>query len=365
MGDDRGMDPYSLQRMRILVVDDDELKVLVLERMLAAAGYKNVQSTRDPSMVARLCRHEPPDLILLDLHMPELSGFQVMATLAKLRLSGPPAPILVVTADNTPDARRLALSYGAIDFVTHPFDRGELELRVRNHLHTRRLALELEAVAGDHELRARRAERELDSARMDVLERLAHAAEFRDDETTLHAWRVGRLSGMIASTVGLSDEKCQALDRAARLHDVGEIAIPDEILFNKGPLSPTEWDVVRRRTTVGAQILAGSSSSLMQLPETIAHSHHERSDGQGYPDGLRAAAIPRPARIVALADVFDVLTPERAYEEAWTHDRARAQIADERGRRFNPRLVDAFLALDPHTLPGSASDPSLGRPASA
>ena len=232
------MDPYSLQRMRILVVDDDELKVLVLERMLAAAGYKNVQSTRDPSMVARLCRHEPPDLILLDLHMPELSGFEVMATLAKLRLSGPPAPILVVTADNTPDARRLALSYGAIDFVTHPFDRGELELRVRNHLHTRRLALELEAVAGDHELRARRAERELDSARMDVLERLAHAAEFRDDETTLHAWRVGRLSGMIASAVGLSGEECQALDRAARLHDVGKIAIPDEILFKQGPAQP-------------------------------------------------------------------------------------------------------------------------------
>ena len=354
------MDPDSLQRMRILVVDDNELQVLVLERMLAAAGYTNVQSTRDPSMVAPLCRHEPPDLILLDLHMPELSGFQVMATLAKLRQREPPAPILVVTADNTPDARRLALSYGAIDFVTHPFDRGELELRVRNHLHTRRLALELEAVAGDQELRARRAERELDSARMDVLERLARAAEFRDDESTLHAWRVGRLSATIGSAVGLSGEECQALDRAARLHDVGKIAIPDQILFKKGPLSSAEWEIVRRHPTVGAQILGGSSSSLMQLAETIARSHHERWDGEGYPDGLRAAAIPRPARIVALADVFDVLTHKRAYEEAWTHDRARVQIADERGRQFDPQLVDAFLALDPHTLPGSASDPSLG-----
>jgi len=354
------MDCDSLQRMRILVVDDNELKVLVLERMLAAAGYNNVKSTRHPSMVARLCRHEPPDLILLDLHMPELSGLQVMAALAKLPDSGPPAPILVVTADNTSEARRLALSYGAIDFVTHPFDRSELELRVRNHLNTRRLALELEALAGDHEQRARRAERELDSARMDVLERLAHAAEFRDDESTLHTWRVGRLSGMIAAAVGLAAEECEALSFAARLHDVGKIAIPDQILFKKGPLSPSEWEVVRRHTTVGAQILAGSASSLMQLAETIARSHHERWDGKGYPDSLRAATIPRPARIVALADVFDVLTHERAYGEAWTHERARAHITEERGRQFDPQLGDAFLALDPHTLPGSASDTSLG-----
>jgi putative two-component system response regulator len=353
------MDPVSLQRMRILVVDDNQLNVLVLERMLVAAGYSNVASTRDPSLVVSLCRQQPPDLILLDLHMPEVSGFQVMAALGKLPDSRPHAPILVVTADNTSQSRRLALSYGAIDFVTQPFDRSELVLRVRNHLHARRLALELEALAGDREQRARRAEQQLDSARLDILEQLAHAAEFRDNQSTLHTWRVGRLSGMIAAAVGLATPECETVSSAARLHDVGKIAIPDQVLFKHGSLSDSEWDTVRRHTTVGAQILAGNSSSLMQLAETIARSHHERWDGSGYPDGLRGAAIAPPARIVALADVFDVVTHERAYGDAWTHERARAHISDERGHQFDPQLADALLALDPRTLSGSTNEPPL------
>ena len=356
------MDQVLLQRMRILVVDDNPLNVLVTERMLAAAGYSNVESTRDPSLVVSLYRHQPPDLILLDLHMPEVSGFQVMAALAKLPQRGPPPPILVVSADSSTESRRRALSYGAIDFVTQPFDRSELELRVRNHLHARRLALELEALAGDQEQRARRAERALDGARLEVLERLAHAAEFRDDQSTLHTWRVGRLSGMIAAAVSVKPEECERLTLAARLHDVGKIAIPDQVLFKRDPLSDSEWDIVRSHTTVGAQILAGSASPLVVLAETIARSHHERWDAGGYPDALRGSAIPQSARIVALADVFDVLTHERPYGEAWTHDRARANVSDERGGQFDPQLVDAFLTLDPRTLVGSADEPSLGSP---
>ena len=356
------MSQFSLQDMRILVVDDNEVTVMALEHLLANAGYSNVKSTRDPSLVVPLCRDQPPDLILLDLHMPDVSGFQVMSALAKVPHRGPPAPILVVTADGTPEARRRALSYGAIDFVTQPFDRSELELRVRNHLHTRRLALELEALAGDQEQRARRAEGELDSARLEVLERLAHAAEFRDNESTLHPWRVGRLSGKIAAAVATPPDECERLAFAARLHDVGKIAIPDEILFRRGPLNPSEWEVVRRHTEVGAQILAGSSSPLVQLAERIARSHHERWDGQGYPDRLRGAAIPRPARIVAVADVFDVLTHERAYGAAWTHERARDHVAGEREHQFDPQLVDAFLALDAGTLAGSAGESLLATP---
>jgi putative two-component system response regulator len=357
------MDQGLLARMRILVVDDNPLNVRVIERMLKAAGYSNIETTGNPSRVVTLYRNQPPDLILLDLHMPEVSGFQVMAAISKLPQSGPPPPILVVSADDSAESRRRALSYGAIDFVTQPFDRSELELRVRNHLHARRLALELEALAGDHEQRARRAERELDSARLEVLERLAQAAEFRDDESALHPWRVGRLSGMIAAAVSVDPEECERLALAARLHDVGKIAVPDQILFKRDPLTDAEWEVVRRHTTVGAQILAGSSSPLVALAETIARSHHERWDGAGYPDALRGSAIAQLARIVALADVFDVLTHERAYGgEAWTHERARGHIADERGRHFDPQLVDAFLALDPRTLAGSAGEQSLGSP---
>ncbi|MGP0048331.1 MAG: HD domain-containing phosphohydrolase [Solirubrobacteraceae bacterium] len=342
------------QQMRILVVDDNPVNVMVLERTLATAGYSNIKSTGDPAAVVMMCCDEPPDLILLDLHMPEVTGFEVMAALAKLPPKGPPPPILVVTADNTAEVRKRALSYGAIDFVTSPFDRGELELRVRNHLHARRLALELEALAGDQEERARRAENALDGARMEVLERLAHAAEFRDDESRLHTWRVGRLSGMIADARSLAPGMCEQLSLAARLHDVGKIAVPDEILFKRGSLDPAEWEVVCRHTTVGAQILSGSTSPLVALAESIARSHHERWDGGGYPDGLREAEIPLPARIVAVADVFDVLTHERPYGDAWTHERARAHLNEQRRRQFDPEMVDAFLALDPGTLPGSA-----------
>jgi putative two-component system response regulator len=361
-GDDKDMDQVWIQRMRILIVDDNPLNVRATERMLAAAGYSNIESTGNPSMVVSLYRQQPPDLILLDLHMPELSGFQVMAALAKLPQGGPPPPIVVVSADDSAESRRRALSYGAIDFVTQPFDRSELELRVRNHLHARHLALELEALAGDQEQRARRAEHALDSARMEVLERLAQAAEFRDDQSTLHTWRVGRLSGMIAAAVSVEPEECERLALAARLHDVGKIAIPDQILFKRAPLSDSEWVVVRTHTTVGAQILAGSASPLVALAETIARSHHERWDGGGYPDALHKSAIPIPARIVALADVFDVLTHKRSYGDAWTHERARAHISDERGRQFDPQIVDAFLALDPGALAGSAGEQSLGSP---
>ena len=353
------MSNLALESMRILIVDDNELNVVVLEKMLATSGYSNVMSTTDPSRVVGLCAQRPPDLILLDLHMPEVSGFQVMAALAKEPHPGPPSPILVVTADNSSEARRCALSYGAIDFVTQPFDRSELELRVRNHLHTRRLALELEAVAGDSEERACRAEHELDSARMEVLERLVHAAEFRDDEGTLHTWRVGRLSGMIAAGVSFTPEQCEQLAFAARLHDVGKIAVPDELIFKRGPLSSSEWELVRRHTTVGSQILSGSDAPLMKLAETIARSHHERWDGGGYPDGLHRTDIPLAARIVAIADAFDVLTHDRAYGAAWTHERTRAHIAAEQGRQFDPELVAAFLALDPRILPGSAADVTL------
>jgi putative two-component system response regulator len=357
------MDQFAVQQMRILVVDDNSVTTRATERMLAAAGYSNVESSRDPTQVPAICERHPPDLILLDLHMPQLTGFQVMAALAKVPSSGPPPPIVVVTADSSPDARRRALSYGAIDIVTQPFDRAELELRVRNHLHTRRLALELEALAGDREQRARRAERELDSARMEVLERLAHAAEFRNDESALHTWRVGRLSGQIAAGIAMAPDDCEPLAFAAGLHDVGKIAIPDQILFKQTRLSPAEWDVVRRHTEVGAQILAGSSSSLVQLAATIARSHHERWDGSGYPDRLRTTNIPVQARIVGLADVFDAVTHDRPYDVAWTHERARAHIRGERERHFDPQIVDAFLALDPRTLPGSSEDLSLIAPA--
>jgi putative two-component system response regulator len=186
---------------------------------------------------------------------------------------------------------------------------------------------------------------ELELARTETLERLARAAEFRDDETQQHAERIGLLAAMLGAELGLPAARVDDLRRAAPLHDVGKLAVPDAILLKPGRLDAAEFAVMRRHTTAGARILAGSSSPVLRLAEQIALTHHERWDGGGYPRGLVAEGIPLAGRIVAVVDVFDALTHERPYKEAWPVGRALAEIAACRGTQFDPQVVDAFLAL--------------------
>lgn len=353
--DHTSMDDSALQAMRILVVDEHP------ERILAIAGYSNTRSTRDPSPLEPAGRDQPPHLIPLDLHMPEVSGFQVMAwpANAELPYTGPPAPVLVLTADGTREARRRALFCGAIDFVTKPFDGGELELRVSPHLHARRITLELDLRAGDQEQRAR-AEHVLDSTRPEVLQRPADAAEFRDNALTLHTWRVVRLSGTIAADLGVAPHECERLTFAARPQDMGRIAIPDEFLFERAPLSPSECDAVQHHTIVGG------TDRGRQLPLTGAGCRDDRSLSSRTLGRWRLPG--RPARScdpISGTDrrggrVCDVLTHECAYASAWTHERARAHISVERERQFDPQPVGTFPSLDPGTFAGKAGEASLG-----
>jgi len=329
---------------RILIVDDNDANSELVREILLEAGYGNVQTSRDAPGVARLCRLDPvPDLLVLDLQMPGMSGFQVMAELGDMLQKPPFLPVLIVTADVTLATRRRALSLGAQDFLTKPVDAVEVLLRTRNLLRAHLLQRELNDLVTSRT-------RDLDLARIEVVQRLALAAEYRDDDTHHHIERVGRSTKIIATSLGLATNAVDRLALAAPLHDVGKIGIPDSILLKPGPLTDEEMRVMRTHVTIGACILAGSPSPVICAAAEIARFHHERWDGCGYLDGLAGEQIPLGARIAALADVFDALTHARPYKEAWTVERAVAEIVDQRGRAFDPAIVDAFSRLDHETL---------------
>jgi putative two-component system response regulator len=324
---------------RILVVDDEEVNLHVLERILRSAGCGEVLTTTDPTEVVRLYRDHDPDVVLLDLHMPKLDGLGVMR---QLRAAAPPqayVPVLVLTGDSSAKARRQALSAGAKDFLTKPFEVDEVLLRIRNLLETRHLHREIVTQNQLLEQRVRQRTTELEGAYLDTLERLAIAAEFRDDETGRHTERVGEVAVMLGTALDLPEEDLFLIRRAAPLHDVGKIGIPDSILRKPGPLTAEEWEIMKTHATIGARILAGGRSRVVQLAEEIALHHHERWDGEGYPAGVAGEAIPLAGRLVMVADVFDALTSERVYREAWPAEKVLGYIKLHAGRRFDPRIA--------------------------
>ncbi|HEY8584429.1 MAG TPA: HD domain-containing phosphohydrolase [Capillimicrobium sp.] len=330
----------------MLVVDDEPANVLALRALLTSWKLRDVQTTTDPREALALCETSPPDLVMLDLQMPRMDGFAVLEQL-RSRLRGPIAlPVIVLTADMSIETRRRALAAGARDFVTKPFDPEEVRLRVCNLLEMRALQLQHAASEAALEARVRRRTAELEGAQMEMLQRLALAAEFRDDSTGEHTQRVGRTSRLIAEALGLPREEVERIGLSAPLHDVGKIAVSDTILLKRGALTAGERRTMQRHTVIGGRMLRGSGSQLLQTAERVALTHHERWDGTGYPHGVAGPDIPVPGRIVAVADVFDALTHERPYKAPWPVEQAVEEIASERGRRFEPRVVDAFLELE-------------------
>lgn len=337
-------------RARILVVDDEPANVLLIERLLERWGYESITSTTDSSQVMFLTEQERPHLLLLDLSMPPPDGFEVMKLLAERDVSGRRFPVLVLTADASAATRERALSSGANDFLTKPFDRTEVRLRVQNLLSTHLLQLELESHNELLEQRVRERTRELEDARREILARLALAGEYRDDATHQHAQRVGRTTALLAEQLGLPQDDVELMRRAAPLHDIGKVGVPDTILLKPGRLTEDEFEVVKGHTVIGSRILAESVSSVLRAGQVIAHSHHERWDGAGYPAGLAGEEIPLAGRLVAVADVFDALTHERPYKSAWTCDDAVAEVRRVAGAQLDPNVVQAFDCLDPRTL---------------
>lgn len=327
---------------RILIVDDQPENLRLLERLLERAGYAHVRTLADSREAVGAVLDWRPHLILLDLVMPSLDGFQVMSALEPHRRDTY-LPILVLTGDQRVEAKHRALSSGAADFVDKPFDMVEVLLRIDNLLQIRFLQASLRDQNAFLEEKVRERTSELEAARLEVLERLAQAAEYRDDATGEHTRRVGVLAARVAERMGLEWQTVDHLRRAAPLHDVGKIAIPDAVLLKPGRLTEAEFERMKTHTTVGARLLGGGRSELMQMAETVALSHHERWDGLGYPDGIAGEAIPLPARIVAVVDRFDALSHDRPYRPAWPAERVRQQIADWGGTQLDPRVVEIFL----------------------
>jgi len=342
---------------RILIVDDEPANVDLLRRVLERAGFARIESTNDSREALELYVRFRPDLILLDLHMPHRDGLEIMDELNQIAEASY-LPILMLTGDDTQEAKREALSRGAKDFLNKPFSKDEVLLRIGTLLETRFLYLQIQSQNQMLEAKVRERTRELEAAQIETIERLARAAEFRDDNTGQHTARVGQMAALLARQIGMPDAQVALIRRAAPLHDVGKIGIPDSVLLKLGKLTPEEFEIVKTHTTIGARILSGSRAPILRLAEEIAFSHHERWDGDGYA-GIVSTAIPLAGRIVAVADVFDALTQKRPYKPAWPIADAMAEIDCQRGRQFDPSLVDAFLRV----IEGSDGDTELPRAA--
>lgn len=324
----------TIRDVPILIIDDEPANVALLERTLRQAGYTKLISTTDPETVPDLFRAARPDLVLLDLHMPRVDGFELLSA---IRDEDDAVPVLVLTADVTLEARRRALGSGALDLVLKPFDLAEVLLRVANLINTRTTHQSLTARIEQQEGDAHR-------ARLETLDRLAVAAEMRDDETGAHVARVGLIVERLALQVGLAADEAALFGRAARLHDLGKIGVPDHVLMKPGSLTEAEWTLMRRHTTMGADILRGSDSPMLRAAAEVAATHHERWDGDGYPGNLAGEAIPLAGRITTVADAFDAMTSDRRYRAARSVDEALAEVAANAGRQFDPDIAAALPA---------------------
>lgn len=333
----------EVHNARVLIVDDQPANVRLLRQMLTGAGYRDIRGVTDSREAFGVFLDFRPDLVLLDLQMPGMDGFAVMEQLQSTVAEDQYLPILVLTGDGGLNARERALGMGAKDFVDKPFHVIEVLLRIRNLLETRFLHLLLHDRKAALERQVQDRTRELFASQTEVLDRLAQAAEFRDVDTGEHAQRVGELAATLGAALELSTEQVALLRRAAPLHDLGKIGIPDSILRKPGPLAPDEFATMKTHTTIGARLLAGGGTSLMRMAQRIALSHHERWNGKGYPAGLQGPDIPVEARIVAVADYFDALTHDRPYRSAVMQAEVRELLRAERGQAFDPEIVDRFL----------------------
>jgi len=328
--------------MGILIVDDHKTNLLLLSSLAQSATGMDCQCYEDPIDALYSCESAIPNLVLVDYRMPNLSGNDFIRLFRKTRGCGD-IPIIMITTENDNDVRHEALTLGATDFLAKPINAGEFKLRVKNLL---ALNHALELLGDQAKLLQHEVDKVTDSVKQSERElvlRLAKAAEFRDPETGTHIIRMAHYSKLIAKKLGMPVEFQQLILEAAPMHDIGKIATPDHILLKPGRLDPDEMTIMRRHAEIGALILSGSNSGLIQLAEVIAGTHHEKFDGSGYPRGLSGAAIPLAGRIVTVADVFDALTSTRPYKRPWSFEDARQFLLDNVGTHFCPQCTTAFL----------------------
>lgn len=325
--------------MKILLVDDDQQSLDLIEGMLTPQNYE-VLKCGDGKAAVEIAKKEKLDLILLDILMPGMSGYET-ATLIKSQKTVP--IIIMVTALRENEDLLKGLESGADEFISKPFRREELLLRVKNMLKLREYQNELEDMVEKRTKKMHKALELAAEAHKEVISRLLLAAEYRDDATGNHVIRVGKYSRIIAFRMNLGVKFFDEIEIISQMHDIGKIGIPDKILLKPDKLNREEFEIMKTHTLIGARILANGTSTLIDMAYKVALTHHERWDGAGYPNGKKGDAIPIEGRIVALADAFDELTSNRPYRKAFSWERSLEIIENEKGTHFDPQVVDAFL----------------------
>jgi putative two-component system response regulator len=334
------------QNATILIVDDQMTNILLLESILQNAGYTKIHFTQDPTKVVSFVKELNPDLICLDIRMPQLNGFQVMGQL-KIIQKNTYLPILVLTSEEDRETRLRALESGAKDFLHKPFDKIEVLIRIRNLLEAsllnRIIMLQKETLEETVQVRTQ----QLKETQLEIVHRLAQAAEHRDNETGSHIVRMSNYALILGRACGMNEEECDILFHATPMHDVGKLGIPDRVLLKPGKLDADEWEIMKQHTVIGAQLLSNSQSPVIQMGEIIALTHHERWDGSGYPNRLSGEDIPLAGRICAIVDVFDALSSKRCYKEPWPLEKVMEELRSLSGIQFDPRLIEMFDELLP------------------
>ncbi|MEO7579611.1 MAG: two-component system response regulator [Massilia sp.] len=316
-------------RQPTLLAVDDEANNLQLLRQILQDDYR-LLFAKDGARALALVASERPDLILLDVMMPGMSGYEVCRAL-KADPATAPIPVIFVTALTDPADEVAGFEAGAVDYITKPVSPPIVRARVRTHLSLVRLD-------------------ELRQSRLEIVQRLGLAAEYKDNETGLHVIRMSHFARVLGEACGMSQADADELLHAAPMHDVGKIGIPDHILRKPGKLDADEWRVMQGHPTIGAEIIGDHPSGLLRLARSIALTHHEKYDGSGYPAGLTGEQIPLEGRIVAIADVFDALTSARPYKPGWPLEDALAYLNEQKGKHFDPALVDLFIGCLPAIL---------------
>lgn len=309
----------------ILAVDDEASNLALLRQILQ--DHYRLLFAKDGARALDLARQERPDLILLDVMMPGMSGYEVCAAL-KAHPGTAAIPVIFVTALTDTDDELEGFEAGAVDYITKPVSPPIVRARVRTHLSLVRM----------EELRA---------SRLEIVQRLGLAAEYKDNETGLHVIRMSHFARVLGIAAGLTEQEADDLLHAAPMHDVGKIGIPDRVLQKPGPLDAEEWKVMQSHVNIGAEIIGEHSSGMLGLARNIALTHHEKYDGNGYPNGLKGDRIPLEGRICAIADVFDALTSVRPYKKAWSEEEAIDFLRQQKEKHFDPVLVDLFIEQMP------------------
>lgn len=334
------MEPIT-QRQTVLVVDDTPENIMILTAILQR-DYKVKAATNGTRALQIAESDSPPDIVLLDIMMPEMDGYEVCRQL-KSRLKTRNIPVVFVTAMSEDEDETNGFALGAVDYITKPFSAPVVQARVKNHLMFSNQHRALEEL-----VRLRTAE--ILETRLEIIRHLGRAAEYKDNETGMHVVRMSHYCRLIALESGLPDETADLILSASPMHDIGKIGVPDHILKKPGKLTPEEWDIMRRHSEFGANIIGENATDPLRLAHSIALTHHEKWNGSGYPQGLSGEDIPLEGRICAIADVFDALTSERPYKRAWAVDDAVDLIQKDAGSHFDPRLVSCFLNVLPQVL---------------